>query len=129
MNVRMLREKKGITQAELSRRANLPQGTLSVYESTCRIINNPTPEYMARIAKVLDVTVEQLLAMDERLIGKDTNLKRKRCLNEVCLLNKRKRCVNPVVLSNKAPCFGSDRVSEKRRTIPFNGEVAHIESK
>lgn len=123
MNVRKIREHFGISQAELARRAELPQGTLSVYESTCRIIKNPKPEYMERIAAVLNTTVAALLDTDERLPRKkEEPLKRKRCLNQVCLLNKRKRCINEVVLNDIAPCYGQDRVSEPPTPLAFNGE-------
>ena len=123
MNIKQIRERFGISQAELARRAELPQGTLSVYESTCRIIKNPKPEYMTRIAAVLNTTVSALLDTDERLVRKkEEPLKRKRCLNQVCLLNKRKRCINEVVLSDIAPCYGQDRISEPPTPLTFNGE-------
>jgi len=58
-NIRKLRQKKGISQDRLSKLADLSLNTIVNIESG----NNPNPtiETLEKIAKALDVSIEELL--------------------------------------------------------------------
>jgi XRE family transcriptional regulator, regulator of sulfur utilization len=57
-NVRALRESQGLSQTQLSRRADVPRATLSNLESGEA---NPTISVLLRVASALGVRVEELL--------------------------------------------------------------------
>lgn len=54
-----LREARGWSNAELARRAHLPQGTMQRIESSGSL--KTTVQNVAKIAKALDVTIDTLL--------------------------------------------------------------------
>lgn len=61
-NIRNLRNRKGITQGELARETNLSRNTIVNFETERR---DPRVRDLRKIARALDVPVEQLLADNE----------------------------------------------------------------
>ena len=58
-NIRRLRKKKNLSQDNLARKADIPYTTLTKIES--KVVKNPSILNMAKIAKALDVKIEDLL--------------------------------------------------------------------
>ena len=58
-NIRKLRKKKGLSQDNLARQADIPYTTLTKIESN--VVKSPSVQNVAKIAKALDVSVDQLL--------------------------------------------------------------------
>ena len=58
-NLRILREARGLTQAQLARRAGIPRPTWSNLESGAA---NPTLQVLVKVASALQVTLEELLS-------------------------------------------------------------------
>lgn len=58
VNLRELRRQRGLTQAELAQRADVHQTTISDIEIGG--VKNPTLDVARRIAKALDVSVDEL---------------------------------------------------------------------
>ena len=58
-NVKRLREAKGLSQEKLARLADVANNTLIKMESGEN--NNPTLETLKRVAKALDVSVDNLI--------------------------------------------------------------------
>lgn len=57
--LREIRKKRGMSQAELARRAGIPQGVISYIE--CGRTKHPRVDTMQAIAAVLQCTVDELL--------------------------------------------------------------------
>ena len=57
--IRKIRAKKGLTQDALARKAELPYTTLTKIESS--VITKPTIQTVVKIAKGLDVSIDDLL--------------------------------------------------------------------
>lgn len=57
--IKQLREKKGLSQEKLARLADVSNNTIVNIESGKQ--TNPTIETVSKIAKALDVTIEELL--------------------------------------------------------------------
>jgi len=57
--IKKIRNKQGITQDELARRADLPYTTLTKIESN--VITKPTIQTVVKIAKGLGITIDVLL--------------------------------------------------------------------
>lgn len=58
-NIKKRRAKAGLTQEELARKADIKYTTLTKIESN--VIKKPSVHAVARIAKVLGVSIEELL--------------------------------------------------------------------
>ena len=58
-NVKKFRKKKGLTQDELARKADIPYTTLTKLESN--VVKNPSVQTVEKIAKALDVSIEELI--------------------------------------------------------------------
>ncbi|MDD4893916.1 MAG: helix-turn-helix transcriptional regulator [Candidatus Omnitrophica bacterium] len=58
-NIKNLRKKKGITQDNLARKANMPYATLVKIESN--VVKKPSVQNVAKIAEALGVRIEDLL--------------------------------------------------------------------
>ena len=58
-NIRKMRKKKGLSQDNLARKAGIPYTTLTKIESN--VVRHPSVHNVAKIAKALDSTVDQLL--------------------------------------------------------------------
>lgn len=58
--IRQLRENKGLSQEKLARLADVSNNTIVNIESGKQ--TNPTIETVSKIAKALDVTIEELLS-------------------------------------------------------------------
>lgn len=58
--IKQLREKKGLSQEKLARLADVSNNTIVNIESGKQ--TNPTIETVSKIAKALDVTIEELLS-------------------------------------------------------------------
>ncbi len=58
-NIKKIRSKKGLTQDALCKKANLPYTTLAKLESG--VITKPTIQTITRIAKGLNVSIENLI--------------------------------------------------------------------
>ena len=58
-NIRKLRKKKGLSQDNLARKAAIPYTTLTKIESN--VVKNPSVQNIDKIAKALDVKIEDLL--------------------------------------------------------------------
>lgn len=58
MNIKHLRLKAGLTQVELAKKMNVTQATVSLWENQ---VNRPTRKLHKKLAKVLGVTVDELL--------------------------------------------------------------------
>ena len=59
-NIRKLRKEKGLSQDDLARKANIPFTTLTKIETG--VIKKPSVFVVAKIAKSLDITVDDLLS-------------------------------------------------------------------
>lgn len=58
-NLRYIRERRGLTQVQLARLASLPRSTVSQVETGA---GNPTLAVLARLARALAVSIEELLS-------------------------------------------------------------------
>lgn len=58
-NIKKLRSKMGLTQDDLAKKANIKYTTLTKIESG--VIKTPGVQIMAKIAKTLNVPIEELL--------------------------------------------------------------------
>ena len=58
-NVKKSRQKSGLTQDGLARKANIPYTTLTKLESN--VVKKPFVQTIAKIAKALNVSIEELL--------------------------------------------------------------------
>ena len=61
-NIRVFRKKKGFTQAELSKEAELSRNTIVNFETGRR---DPRIKDLRKIAKALNVSVEELISENE----------------------------------------------------------------
>ena len=61
-NVKKIRQKNGLTQDGLARKANIPYTTLTKLESN--VVKKPSVQTMAKIAKALNISIEKLLKSD-----------------------------------------------------------------
>lgn len=61
-----LREMQKWSQAELARRVNIPQATISRIESNR--IENPNPQILLKLAEIFDVSVDSLLGKKEQVV-------------------------------------------------------------
>lgn len=59
MNVKRLRTQRGLTQADLAKKAKVSQGFIAQLETGQQ--NNPTLDTVRRLAKALKVTVGELV--------------------------------------------------------------------
>jgi len=59
-NIRKFRKKKGLSQDNLARLANIPYTTLTKIESN--VVKQPSVQNVAKIAKALDVSIEKLIS-------------------------------------------------------------------
>ena len=107
LNIRKLREERGLSQKEMVELSGIAQGTISAYEKEYRTIMNPKIEYMEILAKILDVTLSEMLT------GHKDNLEGMACLNQACLLNENKKCGSRPVRTGEAVCYGKDLVKDK----------------
>ena len=57
--IKQLRNKQGLTQDELARKSDLPYTTLTKIESN--VITKPSIQTVMKIAKGLDITVDNLM--------------------------------------------------------------------
>jgi len=57
--IKRLRNKQGLTQDELARKSDLPYTTLTKIESN--VITKPTLQTVAKIAKALEISVDELI--------------------------------------------------------------------
>jgi transcriptional regulator with XRE-family HTH domain len=58
-NIKKLRKKKGLSQDNLARKANMPYATLIKIESN--VVKKPSVQNVAKIAEALQVKIEDLL--------------------------------------------------------------------
>jgi len=58
-NIKKMRAKLGLTQDDLAKKANIKYTTLMKVESG--VVNKPSVQTMAKIAKALGVSIEDLL--------------------------------------------------------------------
>lgn len=58
-NIRKFRKKKGLSQDNLARLANIPYTTLTKIESN--VVKQPSVQNVAKIAKALEVSIEKLI--------------------------------------------------------------------
>ncbi len=58
-NVKKFRKKKGLTQDSLARKADIPYTTLTKLE--CNVVQKPSVQTVAKIAKALGVSMEELI--------------------------------------------------------------------
>lgn len=58
-NVKKFRKKKGLTQDGLARKANIPYTILTKLESN--VVKKPSVQTVGKIAKALDVSMEELI--------------------------------------------------------------------
>lgn len=58
-NVKKIRKKKGLTQDNLARKADIPYTTLTKLESN--VVKKPSVQTVAKIAEALDVSIEDLI--------------------------------------------------------------------
>ena len=63
MKLKEMREKRGLTQAELADRAGIKIGTYRMYEQGVKDINKAAAISVYRLAQVLRCAVEDLLEM------------------------------------------------------------------
>jgi transcriptional regulator with XRE-family HTH domain len=58
-NIKKLRKKRGLTQDNLARKADIPYATLIKIESN--VVKKPSVQNVAKIAEALEVKIEDLL--------------------------------------------------------------------
>jgi DNA-binding XRE family transcriptional regulator len=58
-NVKKIRAKLGLTQDDLAKKADIKYTTLTKVESG--VVNKPSVQTMVKIAKALDVSIEELI--------------------------------------------------------------------
>lgn len=64
-NLQKAREAKGWTQVKLSMKSEISQQSITFYESGFRV---PSLEVAARLAQVLDTTIDYLIGNDDNMI-------------------------------------------------------------
>lgn len=108
LNIKKLREERGLTQKQLVEMTGLAQGTIGAYEKKYRTIGKIIKiGNIEKISKALGISVEELL-------GKEKEEKREMaCLNQACLLNENKKCGSRPVRTGEAPCYGKNEVKDK----------------
>jgi transcriptional regulator with XRE-family HTH domain len=60
-NIKKIRAKLGLTQDDLAKKADVKYTTLTKVESS--VVNKPSVQTMAKIAKALGVSIEELLRL------------------------------------------------------------------
>ena len=58
-NIRKFRKKKGLSQDNLARAANIPYTTLTKIESN--VVKKPSVQNVAKIASALEISIEKLI--------------------------------------------------------------------
>jgi transcriptional regulator with XRE-family HTH domain len=58
-NIKRIRAKLGLTQDDLAKKADIKYTTLTKVESG--VVNKPSVQTMVKIAKALDVSIEELI--------------------------------------------------------------------
>ena len=58
-NVKKFRKKRGFTQDNLARKADIPYTTLTKLESN--VVKKPSVQTIAKVAKALNVSIEELI--------------------------------------------------------------------
>lgn len=58
-NIKKIRKRLGLTQDALARKADVPYTTLTKLESN--VVKKPSVQLVAKIAKVLGVSIEELI--------------------------------------------------------------------
>jgi transcriptional regulator with XRE-family HTH domain len=58
-NIKKIRAKLGLTQDDLAKKADIKYTTLTKVEGG--VVNKPSVQTMAKIAKALDVSIEELI--------------------------------------------------------------------
>lgn len=59
-NIKKIRKKKGLTQDNLARKADIPYTTLTKLETN--VVKKPSVQTIAKIAKALDMSIEELIS-------------------------------------------------------------------
>ena len=112
MNLKKIREEKGLTVLELSRLSGVKMPTMQRYEAYPGSIVRPDKEIIKKLAEALGVKETDIFVKDEIKVKKET--KTFECQNQACLLNKNCKCNNDVVIQGKAPCYGRNEVKPKK---------------
>ena len=108
LNIRKLREERGLTQKDLVEMTGLAQGTIGAYEKKYKTMKKFIKiGNIEKIAKALGISTKELL--DEH---KETT-RDMACLNQACPLNENKKCGSRPVRTGEAPCYGKDLVKDK----------------
>lgn len=110
--IKKLRLEKKLTQKELGRRVGLASTTIYMFENNK--IQELSSSYLTRLANVLETTVDKLC---EEYIEE---IKEKKCLNEICLLNSGQKCQS-VNVCKGAYCQNQNLVTskQKRKKVKF----------
>lgn len=101
INLKKLREEKGLTQKQLVDMTRIAQGTISAYETKYRTIRNPKPEYIKKLAEALGVNPEEISEIKEKKEGE----KAIKCTSKTCPFAKKGKCDNDTVINSIAPCY------------------------
>ena len=62
-NLKMLRQKAGLTQKQLAERLWISKATVSYYEQSLRC---PSPEILIKLSKIFHVSTDFLLGMEDK---------------------------------------------------------------
>ena len=65
-NLKVLRQRAGLSQRELAERSGVPLRTIQQYEQRQKQINKAQAEYLAMLAKALRCDMEDLIELEER---------------------------------------------------------------
>jgi transcriptional regulator with XRE-family HTH domain len=103
INLKKLREERGLTQKELTKLTGIAQGTIAGYEMKYRTMKNPKIEYINKIANVLKVSLEEILERpDSEQIKEKEDIK---CKSTTCHFKKKGKCDNEIVINSIRPCY------------------------
>jgi transcriptional regulator with XRE-family HTH domain len=71
-NLATARKAKGLSQRELAKLVNVSPRVIALYET---VIKNPTPEVVVRLAKTLDVSIDELMGHKPVKVKEELNRK------------------------------------------------------
>ena len=108
LNIRKLREERGLTQKDLVEMTGLAQGTIASYERKYKTMKKFIKiGNIEKITKALGISTKELIDEHKEVIRDMA------CLNQACLLNENKKCGSRPVRNGEAPCHGRDLIKDK----------------
>ncbi|MDR3595133.1 helix-turn-helix transcriptional regulator [Clostridium sp.] len=114
--LRKLRQEKGLSINQLAKATGVTGPTILNIENKQYKTSNDRLEKLANYFEIADPL--ELLKNVTKVI------KKKKCLNQRCPLNKQKYCQSPIVTNGKDFCQSENEVSQPSKELKFNSTSA-----